>query len=48
MATFDSDDPRTPVARQGGGSLRTIPFIAVIALGVAAIFLMAFGWSGTP
>jgi len=46
MATRNPDDPQTPLARQGGGSLRTILFIAVIALGVAAILLMAFGWSG--
>ncbi len=44
MTSRNPDDSPTPIARQGGGSLRTILFIAVIALGVVAILLMVFGW----
>ena len=41
------NDPQTPVARQGGGPLRTYLFVGVIVLGVAALLLILFGWSGT-
>jgi len=39
------DDPHTPVARQGGGPVRTYLFIGVIALGVVAVLLIVFGWN---
>ena len=41
------DDPQTPIARQGGGPVRTYLFIGVVVLGVLALLLIVFGWSGS-
>ena len=41
------DDPQTPIARQGGGPLRTYLFAGVIVLGVVAVLLLTLGWNGS-
>lgn len=46
VATNPNDVDQTPLARQGGGPVRTYLFIGAILLVVAAVLLIVFGWTG--